>query len=303
MAGMKAVAVCCGVLAGANVMNNVVAKRWAPATSALATGALLGIALREGVRGEELGFERWKEGAALGGGLAVAVAVTYAAGIGLPRTRSLFRDERALALSRSRLLEEALLQVPVGTVMLEEIAFRGVLPALLSRMTRARTAAAISSALFGLWHILPALDMARANPSLTRLAGAGLDPTPDLSPSDADRGPHASRAEGKEDRTHMPNAVHASRDQGEGQVPSAVNVDGEEGAGQIPSTADEGKSKADLARLVIGTVVATSMVGGLFLGLRRRGGLLAPALVHIATNSFGYAAARLARRIDARSES
>ncbi|GAA1009077.1 abortive infection protein [Acrocarpospora pleiomorpha] len=261
MAGLKAVVVCCGVLAGANVMNNVVAKRWAPATSALATAVLLGVARREGLRGDELGFARWKQGVTIGGGLAAAVAATYAMGISLPRTRPLFRDERALALSRARLLEEALLQVPVGTVMLEEIAFRGVLPALLTRSVQPKTAAAISSALFGLWHILPALDMARANPSLSRLAAGELDTTSAPEP------PHSDKS----------------------QLPA-------------PVTGGTATNTGERVRLVAGTVVATSVAGAFFSALRRHGGLLAPALVHIATNSFGYVASRIARRIDAQSE-
>jgi membrane protease YdiL (CAAX protease family) len=261
MAGLRAVAVCCGVLVGANVMNNIVARRWAPATSALATAALLGVARREGLRGDELGFARWKEGVTIGGGLAAAVAATYATGISLPRTRSLFRDERALALSRARLLEEALLQVPVGTVMLEEIAFRSVLPALLARSVQPKTAVAISSALFGLWHILPALDMARANPSLGRLAAGELDTTPDPEPS------------------------HADENQPIGLAPSVA-----------------AKDTSERVRLVAGTVVVTSIAGAFFSGLRHRGGLLTPVLFHIATNSFGYVASRIARRIDARSE-
>jgi hypothetical protein len=51
---------------------------------------------------------------------------------------------------------------------------------------------------------------------------------------------------------------------------------------------------------VAGAVVSTAAAGLLFHELRRRGGLLAPALLHVATNSLGYAAARTARRIDRR---
>ncbi|MBO4270483.1 type II CAAX prenyl endopeptidase Rce1 family protein, partial [Microbispora triticiradicis] len=164
-----------GVLAAANLLNNRVARRWAPVTSAAATGALLLIARRAGLTRHELGFRDARAGAATGGALAAAVAAGYAAGVALPRTRPLFHDQRALALSRRRVLEEALVQVPFGTVLLEEVGFRGVLPALLGRVLPARTAVAASAALFGAWHVLPALDMARANPALGRLA-AGEDP-------------------------------------------------------------------------------------------------------------------------------
>ncbi|WP_169988968.1 CPBP family intramembrane metalloprotease [Microbispora sp. H10836] len=77
------------------------------------------------------------------------MAAVYAAGVVLPRTRPLFHDEMALSPSRRRVLEEALVQVPFGTVLLEEVGFRGELPALLERELSARTAVAASASLFG----------------------------------------------------------------------------------------------------------------------------------------------------------
>ncbi|WP_214109438.1 CPBP family intramembrane glutamic endopeptidase [Acrocarpospora catenulata] len=231
----RAVAGCCVALGVANVMNNLVAKRWAPVTSAVAAGLVVGIARKQRVGWGEMGFAQAERGALVGGVLAGGVAAAYAAGVAMPQTRGLFRDERALALSRRRLIEEALIQVPVGTVLLEEVAFRGVLPALLGRLVGTRAGAGLSAALFGVWHVLPALDMARANPSLTRLTTAG-----------------------------------------------------------------EAEARGQTGRLVAGTVVSTAAAGLFFHELRRRGGLLAPALVHTATNSFGYAAARIARRVDRR---
>ncbi|GLX04103.1 CPBP family intramembrane glutamic endopeptidase [Microbispora sp. NBRC 16548] len=232
---------CLGVLTAANVLNNRVARRWAPLTSAAATGTLLLIARGEGLTWRELGFRRARAGAVTGGVLAAGVAAVYAAGVAHPRTRALFHDERALALSRRRVLEEALVQVPFGTVLLEEVGFRGALPALLGRSLPPRTAVAASAALFGLWHVLPAMDMARANPALGRLTA--------------------------------------------GETP-------DEAAGPVKT------ARLETGRLVAGTVASTAVAGLVFHGLRHRAGLLAPALLHLATNSLGYAAARVARRLD-----
>ncbi|MGW4791863.1 CPBP family intramembrane glutamate endopeptidase, partial [Nonomuraea sp. NPDC004297] len=121
------------VLTAANILNNKIAPRLGPLTSAAATTALVAMARRSGVSWEELGFEHGRRGAVAGGALAAAVAGVYAVGIALPRTRPLFHDERALSLSRARVLEEALLQVPVGTVLLEEVGFRGALYAMVRR--------------------------------------------------------------------------------------------------------------------------------------------------------------------------
>ncbi|WP_229689529.1 CPBP family intramembrane glutamic endopeptidase [Microbispora bryophytorum] len=251
-----------GVLTAANVLNNRAARRWAPLTSAVATGALLLIARGEGITWRELGVRRARAGAVTGGALAAGVAAVYAAGVAHPRTRALFHDERALALSRRRVLEEALVQVPFGTVLLEEVGFRGVLPALLGRSLPPRTAVAVSAALFGLWHVLPAMDMAVANPALGRLT-AGEAP-------DEAAGPM---------RTARPEAVRRE-------------TEGQETVRTVRT------ARLETARLVAGTVASTAVAGLVFHGLRHRAGLLAPALLHLATNSLGYAAARVARRLD-----
>ncbi|GII75588.1 hypothetical protein Sru01_05700 [Sphaerisporangium rufum] len=213
------------MLLAANLLNNRVARRLAPVTSTAAAAALAGLGRRAGLSWAEMGFTRPGPGARLGGALAAAVAACYGAGVLLPGTRRLFLDERTLGLSRARLLEEALVQVPLGTVLLEETAFRGVLPALLARRCGPAGAAAGAAALFGLWHVLPALDLAAANPALGGPARRGW--------------------------------------------------------------------------VVAGSVAATVPAGLLFHALRARGGLLAPALTHLATNMLGHPAARAARRLSA----
>ncbi|WP_188191044.1 CPBP family intramembrane glutamic endopeptidase [Nonomuraea sp. SYSU D8015] len=218
------------ILAAANIMNNKVAPRLGPLTSTAATAALVAMARRSGLSWEELGFEHGRRGALAGGALAAAVATAYTVGISHPRTRPLFHDERALSLSRARVLEEALVQVPFGTVLLEEVGFRGALYAMLRQRRGTITATAVSSTLFGLWHILPAIDMARANPALGAL------------------------------------------------------------------TAGESPHHLDTARVVAGSVVSTAAAGVLFCELRRHRGLLAPVMLHLATNSLGYLFARIAAK-------
>ncbi|MBB2909556.1 membrane protease YdiL (CAAX protease family) [Streptosporangium becharense] len=219
------------VLVAANVLNNRLAPRLAPLTSAAATGVLLALARRSGLSWSELGFHRCSRGVRIGGALAAAVAGVYAAGISVPATRRFFRDERALSLSRARVLEEALLQVPLGTVLLEEVGFRGVFHALVARSYGTGPATAAGSVLFGLWHVLPAIDMMTANPALSRLASG--DPAP-------------------------------------------------------------GRPGWGVTRAVTGAVVSTGLAGVVFTELRRRGGLAAPSMFHLATNSLGYLFARLA---------
>ncbi|MEV4323406.1 CPBP family intramembrane glutamic endopeptidase [Microbispora rosea] len=264
-----------GVLMAANVLNNRVARRWAPLTSAVATGALVLVARREGITWRELGFRRARAGALTGGALAAGVAAVYAAGVAHPRTRVLFHDERALALSCRRVLEEALVQVPFGTVLLEEVGFRGVLPALLGRSLPPRAAVAASAALFGLWHVLPAMDMAGANLALGRLT-AGETPAEAAGPVEPGRPVQAGRAQA-----------------GRAQAGRGVQT-----GGPVQDGRPEAGRPAETGRLVAGTVASTAVAGLVFHALRHRAGLLAPALLHLATNSLGYAAARMARRLD-----
>jgi len=54
--------------------------------------------------------------------------------------------------------------VPFGTVLLEEVAFRSVLPAALEPRTSRVVAVVLASVGFGLWHVLPAIGLESVNP-------------------------------------------------------------------------------------------------------------------------------------------
>jgi uncharacterized protein len=54
-------------------------------------------------------------------------------------------------------------RIPVGTVLWEEVAFRGVLQAALRRMMPEPAAIAVTSGVFGLWHIRPTAGALRVN--------------------------------------------------------------------------------------------------------------------------------------------
>jgi membrane protease YdiL (CAAX protease family) len=98
--------------------------------------------------------------------------VVLAAGAALPLTRNAFRDSR-YRLGYGSALLTALVLIPVGTVLLEEVAFRGVLWGLLRRLGGTVVATAVSSALFGLWHILPSLGLATDNEAIGSAVGQG----------------------------------------------------------------------------------------------------------------------------------
>ncbi|WP_073266298.1 CPBP family intramembrane glutamic endopeptidase [Cryptosporangium aurantiacum] len=103
---------------------------------------------------------------------AAAVAVVYVMAAWLPATRSAFLDERYLT-DLGAAVHTAFVVIPLGTILFEEVAFRGVLWGLLRRKWGGIPATLVSSALFGVWHVLPSLRLNRVNPAVTDLVGPG----------------------------------------------------------------------------------------------------------------------------------
>jgi uncharacterized protein len=218
------------VLLGA--WNNVVVTRlpgypasYVPGNVA-ASALLLRVARAEGLTWQELGFDwgRLREGLRWGGLGSAVVAVGYTIGLTVPAVRPLLEDARVAGGDSGEIAYQVLIRIPLGTVLWEETAFRGVLLAALLRVLPPRTAIGASAAVFGIWHIRPTLSATAAN-----------------------------------DLAH----------------------------GLLGRTA-----------AVLSGCVVTVATGVLFTGLRiRSGSLLAPILVHAATNCLGVLAAATAHRL------
>ncbi|MFD8723228.1 CPBP family intramembrane glutamic endopeptidase [Streptomyces sp. NPDC059629] len=161
------------VLVPVNLLNNRWAPSWILLTAVAASAVLAALLFWAGGSWQELGLgaNTLADGARWAVTLIGIVAAVYLCAALLPVTRELFEDQRTSALDGSGIAFEVLVAVPVGTVLLEEIAFRGVLFALLRRLRTATTAAVLSSVLFGLWHILPSLNLGRDKPTLGSLFG------------------------------------------------------------------------------------------------------------------------------------
>lgn len=155
-------AVVISVLAGLNVVKHLMPSA-SLVLGASATAGLLAIARASGLTWAQLGLspDRLRHGLAWGAGAIGAVAAVYLAGLAIPMTRTAFLDAR-YQLEASDALRTALIVIPIGTVIFEEIAFRSVLWGMLRRHMSATRTVVVSSALFGLWHILPSLDFAAA---------------------------------------------------------------------------------------------------------------------------------------------
>ena len=164
-----ALGVAIAVLAVSNVMSNRILPSWAYVPWNLSMAfVLLGIAYRGGAGpvAVGLGIRHWHRPVGVGLLLFGGTALLFALGMIVPATQSAFIDTRIGDADVAQMLWVVLVQIPLGTVVLEEVAFRGVLPALMgaSPAIRWRWIPVLgASLLFGLWHILPSIGIDNAN--------------------------------------------------------------------------------------------------------------------------------------------
>ncbi len=134
---------------------------------------VLALGILDGCTWADLGLapSTWFMGAVWGGVLMAGVFAVYAIGSTWKKTRAAFHDQNIAGLSLPRLFWQSLVELPFGTVLFEEIAFRGVLWAMLARRHGLVWATVWSAILFGLWHILPSLDLHLRNQRLGEVGG------------------------------------------------------------------------------------------------------------------------------------
>lgn len=144
-----------------------------------ATGAALSAAAASGLTATDIGLGRGelRPGLRLGSRLAAAVACGWVLIAALPATRPVLRDERVAGLSGRSIAYQVMVRIPLGTVLWEETAFRGILQAALWRVMPGGAAIAATNCVFGIWHIRPTAGALRVNglaggPAKT-LAGVG----------------------------------------------------------------------------------------------------------------------------------
>lgn len=138
---------------------------WAISGSVVVTA----IGILDGCTWADLGLapNTWVSGLVWGIGAIVLIFVIFEAALRTPRTSGAFGDQNIASMPRWKVFWRSLVELPFGTVLFEEIAFRAVLWAMLCRRMDWPTATIITALLFGLWHILPSLDLHVRNPNLT----------------------------------------------------------------------------------------------------------------------------------------
>jgi len=161
------------LLGAANLLNNRLAPQAYVATCGATAGAALLLARWDGCSWSELGVGSPRPGLRWSLAAAAVTLPCYAVAAALPATRPAFLDARAAGLSGADVLARCLVRIPLGTALLEEVGFRGVLYAMLARRHGVRAAVLVSSLLFGLWHVLPSLALYQDNAAVGELVGGG----------------------------------------------------------------------------------------------------------------------------------
>jgi len=158
-------------LAAINVTDHLLHPPWW--VRALEGAGLLAWARLDGLSWSQLGLGRDRLGCGCRWALGAigVVAGVYVVGVLLPLTRPAFQDAR-YDLPLPEVLHTAFVAIPFGTVALEELAFRSVLWGVLARHLGQWQVLVTTSALFGFWHVIPALRAAETNRGVSETLGA-----------------------------------------------------------------------------------------------------------------------------------
>jgi membrane protease YdiL (CAAX protease family) len=161
------------LLVSVNLLNNAAAPGLYVLWAGVALVGLVLLARADGLHRGDWGFgpvtgRAARAAAVLAGVTAAAMLVgTQLAGI-----TTAYEDQRVAGMGAGEVAFAVLIRVPVGTALLEEVAFRGVLLAMLTRRYGTAWGVAGSSVAFGIWHLLPSLDLAAGNAAIGSALGA-----------------------------------------------------------------------------------------------------------------------------------
>lgn len=165
---MTPILIAAGLVAYNNLLN-LWPRFQGPAYVALNVGLAAGLlALAFGPLGHDAAALGLRGGRARGALLGAAIAAVTVAPLFLalvsPRLAARVADRRVAGLDHGSLAFRTLVRIPLGTALLEEVAFRGVLFAAFRSSGMAAVPAALASSIaFGLWHVVPTLDALSAN--------------------------------------------------------------------------------------------------------------------------------------------
>lgn len=163
-----------GLLVGVNLCTGFLLDGWAAgAVQVSAAVVAVAVAFQRGYSRAALGLDSGDvpAGLRLGGIVSAVIVIGVSLVALLPLTRGFFDDDRFLDVEWIDVAIEVVVRIPIVTALGEELLFRSVLlGVLLAGMSRGR-AVAVSSLLFGLWHVLTTVADLEGNEATDDLGG------------------------------------------------------------------------------------------------------------------------------------
>lgn len=161
------------------IVNRVIPDSWYIPGNAAAAAAFIALGRGTGATWTDMGLRPDRAGRGLRVGLAAAapIAAVVALGVAVPASRRYFADQRVIGLGAGTVVYDALVRIPLGTAVCEEVIFRGAMLGMLLRRRTPLSAVVVSSLLFGLWHVFPTLDTLHLNPAGALVEGSALRTT------------------------------------------------------------------------------------------------------------------------------
>lgn len=135
------------------------------AMAALILGLLSGLSFTE----MGLGTTGWIRSGVIASLFLICVVLVLFIVSRIPSLRKFFLGGYFARVPRRKLFYEAGFRVPIGTALLEEVLFRGVLLGMLYVSYGAVWAVVLSSLVFGLWHIFPTVDDLEQNEAAAKM--------------------------------------------------------------------------------------------------------------------------------------
>jgi uncharacterized protein len=116
-----------------------------------------------GLTPTELGLGNIRDGMAWGAVISLTATVVLFVASRNKKSRAYFRDERTKNVTKKHVAYRVFIDIPIGTVLFEELLFRGLIYGFFSKTIGVAEAIIVSSTLFGLWHVLPSLTFSKEN--------------------------------------------------------------------------------------------------------------------------------------------
>ncbi|MCB9382758.1 MAG: CPBP family intramembrane metalloprotease [Acidimicrobiaceae bacterium] len=166
------VAAVVAVLAAANVLTNRVLPGWIYIPWNVAVAVAIVVLARRVIALPTMGLGEWRRGALWGVSLFTITLVLLLVAVAMPAFHDLYQDRRVDG-DTATWVYHAFIRIPLGTALLEEVAFRGVLPALFAVRWGVLRGSVAASVLFGVWHVLPAINLNEDNEAVAKIFGHG----------------------------------------------------------------------------------------------------------------------------------